>query len=178
MTMLHLDSNQIIIKQSGGFQTSVAGSCFMADAESLPESDRWAVKMIRGGRKQEECTFQQGQLEGKFAGKEGEMFWKPPMIQTVQIVKITHTHMQACKHSHGCTDTYTHQHAPACTRRSLHKHTFYLFRFIKPQNVQQKLCKNEVKNNSNKLFIMQYPNTQSKQMKPASQQPHVTHYRL
>lgn len=77
MTMLHLDSNQIQIKQSSGFLTTRAGCCFMADAESLHECGRWEVKSIRGGGKQEGCRFQWGQLEGKFASR-GRCSGKPP----------------------------------------------------------------------------------------------------
>lgn len=88
----------------------------MADADSLHESGRWEVERIRGRREQEGYRFQWGQLEGKFASKEGEMFWKAPMIEIVQIVKITHTHTYTgvrtqswvCRHLHTLTCSCMH----------------------------------------------------------------------
>ena len=48
-----------------------------------------------------------------------EMFWKAPMIQTVQIVKITHTHMRTNSVVGVQTPTHTnmllHAHAEAYT---------------------------------------------------------------
>lgn len=88
----------------------------MADADSLHESGRWEVERIRGRREQEGYRFQWGQLEGKFASKEGEMFWKAPMIEIVQIVKITHTHI------HRRTNTVMGVQTPTHTNMLLHAH--------------------------------------------------------
>lgn len=83
---------------------------------------------LAGGSKEpsdggeEASRFQWKQPEGNLEVKT-EMFWKAPMIHTA--VNNTH-HTPAYKHSHGCADTYTLQHAPTCMQNVTRPHFIYL----------------------------------------------------
>lgn len=71
----------------------------MADVESSPECGRWEAKSLIGGRKR--------RREQSMRAKR-KMFWKAPLVQIVQIVRITHTNTHTGTKTRSCVQTPTH----------------------------------------------------------------------